>query len=299
LADDEPTLPLDLPAAPKPLKAPKRPRPSWRQRAKAVFTHPIKLPGWAVILYVAIQAIPDWKSRLEFWLGVAKSTGGYLAIAATVIASPYFTPSLLAAGLAWVVFAGEAPRGVQRHHWLRYIGWSVVSICLTIIFLTAGYGALTFYIKQEVAKQDIDLQKKYAVGPVYWHLTDAQKIAFKNALSEVPETERFQVEVLCLIDAGARTFVEDLANVFQEAKWKQINANCLFNAVRPDLVGLTLAVSPSLLEKVQGKNIEEWPHDLRILAQAMMKGGLIFVTATYDDKTNQDRFWMAVGNAPR
>jgi hypothetical protein len=296
LADDEPTLPLDLPEAPKP---PKRPRRSRRERVKAVFTHPIKLPGWAVLLYVAIQAIPDWKSRLDFWLGVAKGTGGYLAMAATVIASPYFTPSLLAAGIAWIVLAGEAPRGVQRHHWLRYVGWSVVSVCLTIVFITAGYGALTFYIKQQVSQQDIELQKQYAVGPVYWHLTDAQKIAFKSALSEIPEAERFQVDILCLVDAGARTFVDELGVVFQEANWKKINANCLFNSVRPNLLGLNLAVSPALLEKIKDKKAEEWPHDLRVLAFAMAKGGLAFSLGTYDDGAKQDHFWLAVGNAPR
>jgi hypothetical protein len=167
MSEEEPALPMDLP-----VKTPRRP---WRQRVKAIFTEPIKLPGWVVIAITAIQVIPDWKSRFDFWLDVAKQTGGYLAVAATVISSPYFMPSFFTAGLAWVVFAGESPIGVQRHHWLRYLAWSVVSICLTILVLTVGYGAYTLQIKQEVSQEDAELQRKYAVRPVFWHLTILKK----------------------------------------------------------------------------------------------------------------------------
>ena len=64
------TLPLELP-----IKGPTR---TWGQRVKAVFTEPVKLPGWAAVLFVAVQSIPDWKSRFDFWVDVAKQTGGYL-----------------------------------------------------------------------------------------------------------------------------------------------------------------------------------------------------------------------------
>jgi hypothetical protein len=89
---EEPTL-FDTPAPPPPRK-------TWRQRIKAVFTEPVKLPGWAAVLLVIVEVVPDWKSRFEFWLQMAKGMGGGIAMAATVIASPYFTPTLLAAGLS-------------------------------------------------------------------------------------------------------------------------------------------------------------------------------------------------------
>src|ERR1700724_4323966 len=111
----EEPAPFHMPSAPLPSK-------TWRQRINSVFTEPVKLPGWAVVILVIVEGVPDWKHRLEFWLDVAKGTGGGIAMAATVIASPYFTPALLAAGLLWIDFAGEAPKGVQRHHWLRYVG---------------------------------------------------------------------------------------------------------------------------------------------------------------------------------
>jgi hypothetical protein len=38
------------------------------------------------------------------------------------------------------LFVGEPKRGVQRHHWLRYIGWSVVALCATAIVVTAAFG---------------------------------------------------------------------------------------------------------------------------------------------------------------
>jgi hypothetical protein len=292
MAENEPTLPLRLPTQ-------YGPRRTWRQRIRAAFTEPVKLPGWAAIIVVVVQVVPDWKSRIDFWLSVAKSAGGYLAVAAAVVASPYFTPSLLAGGLAWVLFAGEAPRGVQRHHWLRYVGWSVFLVCVTLIVITAGYGALTFYVKEQVSQRDIDLQKKYASGPIFWHLTDAEKLAFKNELSKVPEKERFQVQIICLPDAGSRAFVEDIAQVFNDAGWPKVGANCLFNKLKPDVLGLYVAATPTFIEKLTAiKNMDDWPHDIRTLVKVLTDAKIPAQWANYDDDTKQDHFFLLVGNAP-
>ncbi len=200
MAETEPNLPMDLPI----------PRPSWGQRIKAAFTHPIKLPGWLAVLIVVAQEIPDWKHRIDFWLEVAKGTGGYLAMAAAAIASPYFTPSLLVAGLGWIIFAGEAHKGVQRHHWLRYVGWSIVTTCLTLMVITVGYGALTFYIQQQVSQKDTELQNKYAqcgrsvILGISCHYS---RLWNKYLVSEIPEPIRGEIPLLDhLIGKNSRSF---------------------------------------------------------------------------------------------
>lgn len=286
MAEDEPSLPMEMPA--------KWPRRTWGQRVKAVFTQPIKLPGWAAVLFVAFQLIPDWKSRLDFWLDVAKGTGGYLAMAATVVASPFFMPCFFAAGLAWIALAGEAPRGVQRHHWLRYIGWSVVSICLTVIVITASYGFFTLAVKQAVSTEDAALQHQYTTHPTYWHLTEFEKIALGSAFDEVPKEDRFQIHILCLPDAGSRTYVEDFAKIIIDHDWPKPSANCLFSDVRPDLVGLYVGVSP----KLKDKKLEEMPKNLQTLVKILQTAHIPSQWALDKNDAKEEDFSLVVGNAP-
>ena len=283
----EEPAPFHMPSAPLPSK-------TWRQRINSVFTEPVKLPGWAVVILVIVEGVPDWKHRLEFWLDVAKGTGGGIAMAATVIASPYFTPALLAAGLLWIAFAGEAPKGVQRHHWLRYVGWSVFLICFTTIAVTVGFGAIEIYIKQEVGKRDDEIQKQAAIRPVFWHLTDWEKAALEFELNKLNSSQRFEIKIKCLPDAGSRTFVEDLAKVFVDNDWK-ITANCFFSDLRPDLVGLYVGVSPAL----KGKTIDELPRNIgaifKILGAAQIP---VQGAALEKDIAKEEDFYLEVGNAP-
>jgi hypothetical protein len=95
--------------------------------------------------------VPDWKARIEFWFDAARGMGGHMGTIATVVASPYFNFGLSAFGVAWLIFIGEPVRGVQRDPRWRYVGWSIFAICLTAIIVTAGYGAIEIYIREEIA----------------------------------------------------------------------------------------------------------------------------------------------------
>jgi hypothetical protein len=125
---------------------------TWRRRITALFTRP-KLPAWAIILLQLIQWVPDWKSRIEFWLDTARSMGGYVGTAATLVASPYFNAGLLVFAVAWLFFFGEPARGVQRDPRWRYVGWSIFAISLIAIGVTAGYGAIEIYIREQIASR--------------------------------------------------------------------------------------------------------------------------------------------------
>jgi hypothetical protein len=125
-------------------------QPQWLRRISALFTRP-KLPAWAFILLGIVQWVPDWKTRIEFWFDAVRSMGGYMGTMATVAASPYFNVGLSAFGVAWLIFIGEPVRGVQRDPRWRYVGWGIFAICLTAIIVTAGYGAIEIYIREEIA----------------------------------------------------------------------------------------------------------------------------------------------------
>jgi hypothetical protein len=124
----------------------------WTARVSALFIQPIKLPGWAAILLFIYTAVPDNYSRFGFWADTAKAMGGYIAVAATVVASPFFGPTVLVFGLLWVLFVGEPSRGVQRHHWLRYVGWSIASICIAAVAITAVSGWFELKLRQVYAE---------------------------------------------------------------------------------------------------------------------------------------------------
>lgn len=111
-----------------------------------------KWPGWGLLLLSLIQGIPDWKGRLEFWLQIARTAGGYGGALAIVVGSPYFSGSLSLAGVLWLLFIGEPKKSVLRGRWLPYFGWSVFAACATAIAVSAVYG-YTEMRAREIAAQ--------------------------------------------------------------------------------------------------------------------------------------------------
>lgn len=262
-----------------------------RERIRTILFGRIKLPGWAAILFAIITGIPDWKSRLDFWLGAVVAAGGYLGMVAAAIESPYFSPGLALAGLAYLLLVGEPKKGVQRHPWWPYVGWSVVSICFAATVITAIIGGVQITIKQQVGQQIKDFQKHAFEAPMFWHLTDLEKYSLGNALDKVKDTDRFQINIQCLPDANPRTFVEDIGKVFLDHKWN-VSANCFFSKVRPDLVGLFIVIS----KETNGK-IDQAPANARTLARLLDEARISYEFAL-GEEIKKDEFSVAVGNAP-
>ena len=129
------------------------PKESWLRRNLRRFTRRQGWPSWGFFFLLLIKEIPDWKARIDFWLAAAKAAGGYTAVAATVIASPYSSLGLAAAGVLWMLFVGEPQKGVQRHHWLPYLGWAIFGICFSAVVVTAGWGAIQVYIQSQISQK--------------------------------------------------------------------------------------------------------------------------------------------------
>jgi hypothetical protein len=282
--NEEPELPLE-PA----------PAINWRalrRRAYLLVTAP-KIPAWLVIVLLILKEVPDWKSRYDFWIAAAKSLGGIPGMIASVIGSGYFTPLAAIAAAAYIVLIGEPKKGVQRHHWWPYIGWSVFGTLVTVMVVTGIIGYVEIYIKEEVGKRDEIIQKQSVARPVFWHLTDFEKTSLGFALDQVPDEKRFQIQIRCLPDAGSRTFVEDFAKVLIDHKWK-ISANCLFSDVRPDLVGMYLGVA----KKYSNKDIQDLPEHARVLAKIFDVAKLNVQWGLDKDDSLGDEAVIIVGNPP-
>jgi hypothetical protein len=175
-----------------------------------------KWPGWATLGLGLIRAFHLGEDA-DFALAVLRSFGGGLGVVAAVVASPFFALAMVGYGVLHLLFVGEPKKAVRHYAW-TYIGWAIFLICFTTIVVTLGYGAIEIYVKQEVGKRDEEIQKNAAVRPIFWHLTDFQKTSLAFALERVPEDQRFEVKVMCLPDAGSRTYVEDLGKVFLDKK---------------------------------------------------------------------------------
>jgi hypothetical protein len=273
-------------------------RVAWKKNLFSLFadpvkllTQPIKLPGWAAIIFAIFVFFPDWHARVDFWLHVAKAAGGRVGLVAAAITSPYFSPALAFVGVLWILFVGE-PKSVQRRHWLRYVGWSVFLICVTTVVLVGAYGAIEFYIQQQVSVRDHEIQEKSVVRPVFWHLTEGEKTSLGIALDQVPDSDRFELQIKCLPDAGSRAFVEEIGKIFIDHKWK-IKANCFFSNTRPDLTGLYISLSKNLA----GKPIQELPKNLATLLRIFDKAKTPGRGVAFDD-LKDDEFYLVVGNAP-
>jgi hypothetical protein len=78
--------------------------------------------------------------------------------------------------------------------------------------------------------------------------------------------------------------------VFIDHKWK-ITANCLFNNVRPDLVGVFVVVSNEAIS-----NIDEIPANSKRLAELLSQAGISFSWGT-DEAAKKGEFFLVVGNA--
>jgi hypothetical protein len=278
----------ELPGIPPPPEAP------WYERLRSRLFGHWKWPGWLAFLYLVVTEIPDWRHRIEFWLGTAEAMGGYLGTAAAVVGSTYFRWALLIGTAGYLLFFGEPKRGVQRHYWWPYVGWSVFGLCLTTILVTIGWGGLQVYIQKEVGKRDQEIQNRSLGKPVFWHLTDYNRGASAYELDQVPEDERFEINVKCLPDSISRTFVEDFGKIFTDHNWK-IKANCLFSDVRPDFMGLSIGISD---ENANGSGLkaDKIPENAQKLSKIFVGAQIPFYWSL--GKLKRDEFCLIVGNGP-
>lgn len=271
MPDTEPELP----------GIPMRPKPPWWKRPQRLVSKP-KLPAWPVLLWLLIQQIPDWKGRIDFWLDAAKTAGGYTAVAAAVIGSPYFSLGMAGAAVLWLAFAGEPRRGVIRHPWLPYLGWTIAGFFFTAIIVTAGWGAIQLYVNRQVSAK---------TAQQFWYLTDDQKKSLGRELDKTPPSQRFVVNVRIVFgNAQVLTIANDLAEVFQAHGWTFSGTEDM--SLRADLLGINFITADD-----RGRTDQDQPPHAMELWKILRSSGINTYFA-YDPKFADNSLELAIGSRP-
>jgi hypothetical protein len=125
---------------------------SWRRWLTSWLLGTVPLPGWAMLILAIVIGVPDRKSRYEFWLATAQSTGSRIAMFAPILGHPYFPGVLAFVGIIYLVIVGFPGEGVIRHKWLPFAAWATLAVCVSVMIVTAGFGWTEFYIRREIAK---------------------------------------------------------------------------------------------------------------------------------------------------
>jgi hypothetical protein len=114
-----------------------------------------KLPGWLLLLVAIYMGVPDWNTRNEYWLNIAKSSGGLMSPIASILLWPYFAPALALTGLLYVVAVGRPWGGASapsRSPIIGWAGWIAFAICFATIAATIASGAVEAYIRTQIAE---------------------------------------------------------------------------------------------------------------------------------------------------
>ncbi len=137
---------------PGPIKMPPPPRKSQPRRTwLALLFSPRKWPGWGTIGLGAAR-IFHLGEDIDFAINMVRSLGGDLGSIATAIASPFFAIALIGYGVVHLIFVGEPRRAVRGRAWI-YVGWAIFGLCFTAVAVTAIWGALEIYIREQIASR--------------------------------------------------------------------------------------------------------------------------------------------------
>jgi hypothetical protein len=184
-----------------------------RSRVRSLFRTP-KLPGWLLFILGAISWIPDWQSRIQFWLAATKQAGREMGVVGSVLASPYFGIGMMVTGLAYLVFVGEAEKVVRRHPIWPILGWVVFGVIAVTFWslIIVGYAAVHIpkqvdtdatakirgltesngQLQKEVNSEAAEISELKAKF-VPWRLTAEQRSKLDSALSGWTAPPSFKV----------------------------------------------------------------------------------------------------------
>jgi hypothetical protein len=115
--------------------------PKW---AAAVLLGTVPLPGWGLLLLAIVMGVPDWKSRYDFWLGVAESSAPWFGPIIPVLRYPYFPAVLAVVGIIYLALVGYPGPSIIRHRIVPLVAWVLFAFSATAVAGTAVAGYFEF-----------------------------------------------------------------------------------------------------------------------------------------------------------
>ena len=112
----------------------------------------VPLPGWGLLLLAIVMGVPDWKSRYDFWLGVAESSAPWFGPIIPVLRYPYFPAVLAVVGIIYLALVGYPGPSIIRHRIVPLVAWVLLAFSATAVAGTAVAGYFEFRVREEADK---------------------------------------------------------------------------------------------------------------------------------------------------
>jgi hypothetical protein len=179
-----------------------------------MFTKP-KVPGWVAVALLVFNNIPDFKSRIDFWLDIAQAGDGYITPVASAVSSPYFNFAILAFGLLWLGLVGEPKKGVQRHPAWPIFGWSVIAITGCAMFLAIGSGYFEVRVREVAAgrwgdDRHLTFDQYTMINKVFKSIASDFRAPIWVSAASDPESTGYAIEIMkALAAAGVKVSTAD------------------------------------------------------------------------------------------
>lgn len=277
---------------PPPEPTPPAPKSKWRQRWDRVCYRlfaPIKIPAFPFLIWELMQWIPDWDSRVRYWIGAAEKAGGVVGAAAAIVEAPGVQLAMTIGALAWLILVGEPEKHVRRDHRWRYVGWTIVVVFFGAITVTAGYGMFQIAVEKAAARRATPYNP--------WRLTDKQLQIVNEFAARNKTKHPIFVESL-LGSSQSQSFGFSLARALGERHWPVQWA--IDPGLRPDLVGISVSYPRGVdLSKGDHEQIKATIELIRALGflENDPKSPWEAIHAP-DALVSPDSLWINVGNEP-
>jgi hypothetical protein len=172
------------------------------KKASWILLGQFRIPGWLGLLFAIFWGVPTWQSKIDFWVNVAKSSGGLLGALADILTWPYLSATIAIVSFVYLgVVSLQARPDSPRNAILGSFAWISLTLVVLTSIIVAGYGAAEFYIRSEIEKgraaiprssSPADSQKNGTDRPMYGSpraLTQNQQ----RLLSEMAESLQNQL----------------------------------------------------------------------------------------------------------
>jgi len=145
--------------------------------------------GWATFLLGAFIFIPDWQSRLSFWLDTLRQVSGSADMVAEILFGPYVGMALIFVGLAWIMIVAFQTEHARARQWMPLAGWTIFVVFVIVLSSLALF--MEFFNSSNIPVA----MKYFAEKSDIRHISNQKKDLLKSNLLKIKD----QIPTLSMI----------------------------------------------------------------------------------------------------